>query len=110
LFYKNSFVNHIKSFKEQGIDYGIFGDIDLEEHRQWEEMVCEQSSIEAILPLWKLNRREIVERFINLGFKAKIIVVNTTMLDTRFLGHDLNLSLIKEIESFGADACGENGE
>ncbi len=108
--YENSFVSHIKSFKEQGIDYGIFGDIDLEEHRQWEEMVCEQSSIKAVLPLWKLNRKEIVKKFINLGFKAKIIVVNTTMLDTRFLGQDLTMSLIKEIETLGADPCGENGE
>lgn len=108
--YEISFVNNIKSFKKQGIDYGIFGDIDLEEHRQWEEMVCEQSSIKAVLPLWKFNRKEIVERFINLGFKAKIIVVNTTMLDTKFLGQDLTMPLIQEIESLGADACGENGE
>nr|WP_312578053.1 diphthine--ammonia ligase [Sedimentibacter sp.] len=108
--YESSFVNHIKLFKEQGIDYGIFGDIDLEEHRHWEEMVCEKSSIKAVLPLWKLNRKEIVEKFITLGFKAKIIVVNTTMLDTKFLGQDLTIPLIKEIESYGADACGENGE
>ncbi len=108
--YENVFVSYIKSFKEQGIDYGVFGDIDLEEHRQWEERVCKIASITAILPLWKIRRKEIVKEFIKLGFKAKIAVVNVTALDTKFLGQDLSLSLIEEIEALGADVCGENGE
>lgn len=33
--YEEVFVSNIKQFKEQGIDYGVFGDIDLEEHREW---------------------------------------------------------------------------
>ncbi len=108
--YENVFVSHLKSFKEQGIDYGIFGDIDLEEHRQWEEKVCEKAAITAVLPLWNINRKDIVKEFINCGFKAKIVVVNTTALSTEFLGKDLSLSLIDELERAGADVCGENGE
>jgi diphthamide synthase (EF-2-diphthine--ammonia ligase) len=45
-----------------------------------------------------------------VGFKAKIVVVNTQMLDSKFLGRDLSFSLIEEIETSGADPCGENGE
>jgi len=47
---------------------------------------------------------------LSLGFKAKIIVVNTTMINVKYLGQDLSDALIKEIEEHGADACGENGE
>ncbi len=108
--YEEIFVSNLKLFKEQGIDYGIFGDIDLEEHKQWENKVCKKAFITSILPLWQRNREEIVQEFLDLGFKAKIIVVNTTMLDVKFLGQDLSCSLIKEIEEYGADACGENGE
>lgn len=108
--YEEVFVSNIKSFKEQGIDYGIFGDIDLEEHRQWEQSVCNKASITAVLPLWQVDRKELVSEFIKLGFKAKIVVVNTTMMDVRFLGKDLNYSLMEEIEACGADVCGENGE
>ena len=108
--YEKVFVSHVKMFKEQGIDYGVFGDIDLEEHRQWEEKVCAKAAITALLPLWKINRKDIVKEFISLGFKAKIVVVNTELLDMKFLGQDLSLSLIEEIENAGADACGENGE
>lgn len=108
--YENVFVSNLKAFKEQGIDYGIFGDIDLEEHKQWEDKVCEKASMKAVLPLWQRDRKDIVKEFLDLGFKAKIVVVNTTMLDTKFLGQDLSYSLMKEIEEAGADVCGENGE
>ncbi|KAJ50543.1 uncharacterized protein (TIGR00290 family) [Clostridium tetanomorphum] len=108
--YEEVFVSNLKLFKLQGIDYGIFGDIDLEEHKEWEDKVCEKAVMKAVLPLWQRNREEIVKEFLDLGFKAKIVVVNTTMLDTSFLGKDLSYSLIKEIEEAGADVCGENGE
>jgi diphthine-ammonia ligase len=108
--YEEVFVSNIKQFKEQGMDYGIFGDIDIEEHRQWEEKVCNRASITAVLPLWQSDRKELVKEFINLGFKAKIVLVNKTMLDTRFLGQDLSYLLMEEIEEQGADVCGENGE
>jgi uncharacterized protein (TIGR00290 family) len=108
--YEEVFVSNIKLLKEQGIDYGIFGDIDIEEHRHWEERVCNIASITALLPLWQKDRKELMKEFINLGFKAKIVVVNTTMMDKKFLGQDLNYSLMEEIEECGADVCGENGE
>ncbi len=108
--YEEVFVSNLRLFKEQNIDYGIFGDIDLEEHKQWEDRVCEKASISAILPLWKRNRKEIVQEFLDLGFKAKIVVVNTTMIDSKFLGQDLSYSLMSEMENYGIDVCGENGE
>lgn len=108
--YEEVFVSNLKVFKEEGIDYGIFGDIDIFEHRQWEENVCNKALITPILPLWQKDRRELVKEFIKLGFKAKIVVVNKTMLDTRFLGQDLSYSLLEEIEEYGADVCGENGD
>ncbi|MGF7060481.1 diphthine--ammonia ligase [Brassicibacter mesophilus] len=108
--YEEVFISNLKAFKEQGIDYGVFGDIDLEEHREWENKVCQRASIISVLPLWQSNRRDIVKEFLELGFKAKIVVVNTAMLDAKFLGHDLSYSLMREIEEYGADVCGENGE
>lgn len=108
--YEAVFVANLNGFKKQGISFGIFGDIDLEEHKQWEEMVCRKASMTAVLPLWQRDRKDIVREFLELGFKAKIIVVNTALLDTRFLGRDLSFPLLEEIEAQGADVCGENGE
>lgn len=108
--YEAVFIANLNGFNKQGINFGIFGDIDLEEHRQWEDMVCRKASMTAVLPLWQRARKDIVREFLQLGFKAKIIVVNTALLDTKFLGQDLSLPLLEEIEAQGADVCGENGE
>ena len=108
--YEAVFVKNLEAFKSQDIQYGIFGDIDLDEHRKWEETVCEKAQMTAVLPLWQEDRKKLVKEFINLGFKAKIVVVNKTMMSPEFLGRDLSHELLEEIEKTGADVCGENGE
>lgn len=108
--YEAVFVRNLEAFKSQDINYGIFGDIDLDEHRKWEETVCEKAQMTAVLPLWQENRKKLVKEFIDLGFKAKIVVVNKTMMSPEFLGRDLSHELLEEIEKTGADVCGENGE
>ncbi|WP_313019622.1 diphthine--ammonia ligase [Acetoanaerobium noterae] len=108
--YEAVFVRNLESFKSQDIQYGIFGDIDLDEHRKWEETVCEKAQMTAVLPLWQEDRKKLVKEFIDLGFKARIVVVNKTMMSPEFLGRDLSHELLEEIEKTGADVCGENGE
>ena len=108
--YETVFVRNLEAFKSQDINYGIFGDIDLDEHRKWEETVCEKAQMTAVLPLWQEDREKLVKEFIDLGFKAKIVVVNKTMMSPEFLGRDLSHELLEEIEKTGADVCGENGE
>lgn len=108
--YEAVFVRNLEAFKSQDIKYGIFGDIDLDEHRKWEETVCEKAQMTAVLPLWQEDREKLVKEFIDLGFKARIVVVNKTMMSPEFLGRDLSHELLEEIEKTGADVCGENGE
>ena len=108
--YEAVFVRNLEAFKSQDINYGIFGDIDLDEHRKWEETVCEKAQMTAVLPLWQEDRKKLVKEFIDLGFKARIVVVNKTMMSPEFLGRDLSHELLEEIEKTGADVCGENGE
>lgn len=108
--YEAVFVRNLEAFKSQDIQYGIFGDIDLDEHRKWEETVCEKAQMTAVLPLWQEDRKKLVKEFIDLGFKARIVVVNKTMMSPEFLGRDLSHELLEEIEKTGADVCGENGE
>lgn len=108
--YENKFKEQAMSFNREGILHGVFGDIDLEAHREWVKRVCSESGIRAHLPLWKGDRRELVEEFIDAGFKAIIVVVNTSKMPQRFLGHTMDKKLIMELESIGVDVCGENGE
>jgi diphthine-ammonia ligase len=108
--YEEEFIYALRGFKKDGIDVGVFGDIDVEPHREWVRRVCNIAGIEPIHPLWQRNRRELLEEFIKLGFKARIIVVNEQMLDKNFLGKSIDAGTISEMEKAGIDPSGELGE
>ena len=108
--YEEVFVKTIATFVDADVKYGIFGDIDLDDHLKWEQKVCAAAGMTAILPLWKRKRRSILDEFLIMGFKAKIVVVNEKFLPDTFLGRDIDDTCIADLELNGSDACGENGE
>lgn len=108
--YEQVFLDALSILKKNGISSGIFGDIDLEPHREWVERVCGLKNMAAILPLWKRARRELLAEFLDAGFSALIIAVKNDVLDTSFLGRLLNIETIDNLEMAGVDACGEEGE
>lgn len=108
--YEETFIRTLKSIKEDfEIGEMVFGDIDLREHRDWEEMVCEKAGINANLPLWKQDRKSLVEQMIREDFHSIIVSCNT-VLGEEFLGKSLTAELLPELENSGVDVCGENGE
>ncbi len=108
--YESEFLAALHDFKKAGIEVGVFGDIDLDEHREWVQRVCGSAGIVPIHPLWKSDRRELLEEFIGLGFRAQIAVINEQKLDGRFLGKIIDAQTITEMEAAGIDASGELGE
>ncbi|MHA1299007.1 MAG: diphthine--ammonia ligase [Candidatus Helarchaeota archaeon] len=108
--YEANFILALQEFKDKGIEAGVFGDIDIEEHKEWIEKVCSKVDIKPILPLWKRKRKDLLQELINLGFKAIIIVVKEDIMGKKFLGLTLNNELILELEDLGIDISGENGE
>jgi diphthine-ammonia ligase len=108
--YENEFIDNLKSFNEKKIHNGVFGDIDLQPHREWVERVCAEAGITAHEPLWQGNRRELVEECVKTGIQSRIVVVNTKLIPEPFLGREIDLELLGELESEGIDGCGENGE
>lgn len=108
--YETKFVNALQLLvKEFDLQYAAFGDIDLQAHRDWEEKVCAKAGLQAILPLWKQDRRNLVDEMLASGIETMIVSCNEVMGE-RFLGQPLTPSVIDELEALGIDACGENGE
>ncbi|PIE77397.1 MAG: adenosine nucleotide hydrolase [Candidatus Delongbacteria bacterium] len=94
----------------EGISHAVFGDIDIEDHKKWEEKICSKLGVEPFLPLFGLSRENVLNIYLNEGFEAYIVTVNRDFLDRSFLGKKLDRDLISEIVKNGADGCGENGE
>jgi uncharacterized protein (TIGR00290 family) len=93
-----------------GARAGVFGDIDMDDHREWEEAICAEVDMEAVLPLWHRNRRAVIDQLLAAGFEAVIVAVRDGVLPPSLLGRTLDAGVVAEIEAAGADACGENGE
>jgi uncharacterized protein (TIGR00290 family) len=108
--YEKTFIEALHEFKQQGIQFGVFGDIDLEEHLEWCRRVCEYADIETYHPLWQRERGDLLNEFINLGFKATVISVKQDALSTDFLGKTIDTGFMDEIKDQGVDICGEKGE
>jgi len=89
--------------------HAIFGDIDLQEHRDWEEKVCAAAGLTAVLPLWKQDRKKLVTQVLEAGFEVMIVSCNEAMGES-FIGRMLSPVLVHELVSMGIDPCGENGE
>lgn len=108
--YEAQFLDAMQTCKKEGIHYGVFGDIDLEDHLKWVQETCAKVDVEAIHPLWLEPRRKILEEFIAVEFEAYIVVVNTKMIPAHFIGRKFTIELMDELEALGIDSCGESGE
>lgn len=100
-------LDHLR--KKYELTHAVFGDIDLQAHRDWEEKVCANAQLKAVLPLWHQDRKHLVMQMINQNIQALIVSCNETMGD-QFIGKQLTPELIQELELLGVDPCGENGE
>jgi uncharacterized protein (TIGR00290 family) len=104
------FTNALITLKEQyQLSHAVFGDIDLQPHRDWEEKVCTNAGLTAVLPLWQQDRRTLVTQMLEAGIETMIVSCNEVMGE-RFIGQLITPVLIDELEAMGIDACGENGE
>jgi diphthine-ammonia ligase len=108
--YEEEFKKAVTELKQYGIEGGVFGEIDLQEHRDWIERVCSELDIRPLLPLWGQKREQILNDFIEKGFEAIVVSAKADLFDDEWLGHKVDRELVKYLHEFEIDLCGESGE
>lgn len=108
--YEEKFISALNDLKlKYNTTHAVFGDIDLQAHKDWEDKVCTNAGLAAVLPLWKRNRKELIAAILDAGIETYIVSCNNQM-GSHFLGKKLTPQLVEQLEGIGVDACGENGE
>jgi len=109
--YEAKFIELLAQAKQQGAEVLVTGDLDMPEHGCWHDQITQQVGLKLGMPLWLRPHREVVEEFINLGFRSIIVTVNLKLgMTIDDLGKILSLEYIQELENRGIDPCGEGGE
>ncbi len=112
--YETDFKDVVFSLRKDGITGGVFGDIDIEEHRDWVERMCRDTGIVPHLPLWRQSQEKILTDFIGSGFEATIVVTKADRLGEEWLGRKIDSDFVKDLnrlrQTTGITLCGEAGE
>ncbi len=107
--YESSFNKVLLNYKESGIRDVVFGDLFLEEIKKYREDLLEKIGMECIFPIWKRDTVKLAKTFIELGFKAITVCVDSNVLGKEFAGREFDEHLLDDLPQ-GIDPCGENGE
>ena len=97
------------SLKEEGIYKVAFGDIFLNDLKEYRENKLAEVNMEALFPLWMENTYELAFKFIRLNFKTHICSIDISKISKNLIGVDYSASFIKQLPA-DIDPCGENGE
>ncbi len=93
----------------EGITGVAFGDLFLQEIRDYRVRQLQGSGLEPLFPVWQIPTDQLPRDMIAAGVKAKITCVDPSRLAKNFAGHDYDLRLLQALPA-GVDPCGENGE
>lgn len=105
--YDETMRHHLEKLKQEGITHSIFGDIFLEDLKQYREDRLAEVGLKAIFPIWKRDSYELINEFLDLGFRTSIVCAQERL--GNFVGKVIDQELIQQLPE-DVDVCGENGE
>jgi len=92
-----------------GITAVAFGDLFLQDIRDYRERQLQGTGLEPLFPVWQIPTAKLARDMIAAGVKAKITCVDPAQVDRTFAGRDFDQALLDSLPP-GVDPCGENGE
>lgn len=93
----------------EGITAVAFGDLFLEDIREYRERQLQGTGLQPLFPVWRIPTAQLAREMIAAGVKAKITCVDPAKLHKSYAGRDYNLAFLEDLPE-SIDPCGENGE
>ena len=99
----------IAEARASGITVMAFGDLFLEDIRQYRVQKLEGTGIRPVFPLWAQPTDELARTMVNAGLRARLTCVDPRALSPSFAGREFDAALLADLPP-AVDACGERGE
>jgi len=107
--YEQQMLKTVLDLKKRGFTHSAFGDIFLEDLRTYREKQLAIHDIQTVFPIWKRDTKELLNDFLDAGFKTIIVCANSKFFDKDFVGTIIDQHFIDNLPP-NVDPCGENGE
>jgi uncharacterized protein (TIGR00290 family) len=98
-----------KRAKNDNIENFAFGDLFLEDVRNYREEKLKGTGINPIFPIWGTPTDKLSREIIDSGLRAVITCINPKQIDKEFIGREFDKSFLDSLPE-SIDPCGENGE
>lgn len=99
----------LSMYAKRGIKTVAFGDINLQDVRDFKEKMIFDLDMKALFPLWGMDTKDVVAKFFQTGHKALVTSVIEDKLGYSFLACEFNQEYLNRLPE-GIDHAGENGE
>jgi uncharacterized protein (TIGR00290 family) len=107
--YERTMRKVLTKYLTAGVKSVVFGDIFLEDLREYRENKLNTIGMKGIFPIWKIDTAVLAHKFIESNFKAIITCIDTKYLDKKYIGMTFDKQFLTSLPN-AVDPCGENGE
>ncbi len=94
---------------DRGVQLIAFGDLFLEDIRQYRIDILKETDLKPIFPIWGLPTSELAQSMLSSGLKATITSIDPKHLPAELAGRQYDAQFLDNLPPH-IDPCGENGE
>lgn len=107
--YAASIEQTLSSYRQQGIDRVVYGDISLSDVRDFRQARLDAAGMGGLWPLWQRDTQEYMDAFLTAGFETVVVAVESTHIEHIQPGTVLDNAVLEDLPA-SIDPAGEGGE
>src|SRR2546425_8742269 len=107
--YEAAMETFIAKTKQQAIECIAFGDLFLEDIKEYREAKLSGTGISPLFPIWRRPTDRLAKEMIASGLRAVVTCVDPRHLAPSFAGREFNRQFLIDLPA-AVDPCGERGE
>lgn len=99
----------IQGLRAKGVEDWIFGDLFLQDIRDYREAQLRAHGLRAHFPLWGADTRELADEMLAAGIRAHVVTLDPRKVPRELCGAGFDRAFLDRLPA-AVDPCGERGE